>query len=1123
MADSVASPSDAALASSAEEYLLIQSNAWQAKRFTLIEDLLPRELLMSLTQQKQHLLNLICNEIRLRTLAGQSSTLEEYQTRFPDLSSELSIQWQVNELLSTDKVNSTLPTGEITVDDVAGQNTSRTTKLPERIGRYPINAELGRGAVGVVYEAWDPKLKRRIAIKKLRYNEQTSASELQRFRAEAEAVALINHPNVIQVFDVDDDNGVPFIAMELCEGGSLSRRLQRGPLSVPDAAELISKIASGVSAAHKLRIVHRDLKPGNILMHDDKELFPKVNDFGLAKLLDQDVLGTQSGLILGSPAYMAPEQASGSGKNATMSMDVYAIGTILYECLTGRPPFQGANVPETLELVRKSDPVPIRRLEPHVPVDLETIVSKCLRKLPEQRYASVDDFAADIERFRQNRPIVARRRSVIEHAYSWCRRNPGLSTMAAACCVVIIGSLALLSWMNIKVRRESFAKTQALQQRTQALELRTQALAQSKSSEELANQRYYDSRIAAAHQSILRMEKARAEDLLIKLDPKLLELNGFEWQLLQAQLFSQLEWKTHTADMSLISMDISPDGSRVVVTAGDVNGGAYALYDVTKGHPIRTWPAGVTMNACGFHPNGKFFVAISGDGVIYKHDLETLEMEKIESKLFTKSMTWNQDGSKLFIGDEKGRLGVFDGITLEKLEDLQGEGGPILRVFTSDDSKRLYTSADWGTKGRHSTQWDLTTPTVVKLQEYDELSLSDESPDGRQLVGMDWGLLKMIDRETNEIIQKKSVSTGPLISATFTDEQLVLAVRNDRELRIVSLDSFDVINTFQVSDSLCSVALEPAMNLWATGDVSGDLRIWRTSDKQPCTYDYDANKFCRMASFISGSSDILLADSESSKVWTPRTGSTKEFHQANNVLTASSDGHVLAKARSQKTNEAIVEVWYDEDAEPTLISRPYAIYEQCLTLSDNGRWLATRGNGTDLDIFDLTASHENPAFSFNARCYSLCFSKSSELVACGEFGGSVRAFDLRSGKQLPPFAQFRSYWSWGMCTAFNDDQTLIASGTESGTIRVWEVATGKEIATLSGGQGEILSLDFFADHRRIVSGGAGEVRIWDYQAGQELISMSAQEPQVLHVEVNDAGDTVLALTKEGHLRVWAVE
>jgi tetratricopeptide (TPR) repeat protein/predicted Ser/Thr protein kinase len=313
---------------------------------------------------------------------------------------------------------------------------------------YEVLEELGRGGMGVVYKARQTALKRFVALKMIRTGPAGDPELLGRLRVEAEAVAALQHPHVVQVFDVLEHQGQPVLVLEYLPGGNLGQRLAGNPLPAWVAAELVETLALAVQACHERGIVHRDLKPTNILLTENGT--PKVSDFGLAKKLDTNMGQTRSGQILGTPSYMAPELTVDQAKEVGPAADVYALGAILYEMVTGGPPFRGAGLLATLEQVRSLDPVPPVRLQPGLPRDLQTICLKCLAKEPGKRYASAAALAEDLAHFRQGQPIRARPVGLFERVRKWARRKPA---WAALILVSALGLTALGVGATVYQRR----------------------------------------------------------------------------------------------------------------------------------------------------------------------------------------------------------------------------------------------------------------------------------------------------------------------------------------------------------------------------------------------------------------------------------------------------------------------------------------------------------------------------------------------------------------------------------------------------------------------------------------------------------------------------------------------
>lgn len=310
------------------------------------------------------------------------------------------------------------------------------TRRPEVPG-YEILEELGRGGMGVVYKARQLRLNRLVALKMILAGDYAGADAIDRFLAEAEIVARLCHPNIVQIHAIGDCEGRPYVELEYVEGGSLALRLDGTPWPPRAAARLVESLATALAETHRLGIVHRDLKPANILMTDDGT--PKITDFGLAKAGDKDMGLTRTNSILGSPSYMAPEQAEGRTRDVGPAADIYALGANLYELLTGRPPFLGPTVLATLDLVKNAEPVPPRHLQPGVSVDLETICLKCVQKEPPRRYESADAVAEDLRRYLAGEPILARPTPRWERAWKWIRRRP---SSAALIVVTVLSILA---------------------------------------------------------------------------------------------------------------------------------------------------------------------------------------------------------------------------------------------------------------------------------------------------------------------------------------------------------------------------------------------------------------------------------------------------------------------------------------------------------------------------------------------------------------------------------------------------------------------------------------------------------------------------------------------------------
>ncbi|HBI46877.1 MAG TPA: hypothetical protein DDY78_29095 [Planctomycetales bacterium] len=436
-----------------------------------------------------------------------------------------------------------------------------TTKV-RHIGDYELLDEIGRGGMGVVYKARQLSLNRLIALKMILAGDHAGASQLSRFRDEAEALARLQHPHIVQIFEVGEHEGHPYFSMEFVEGCSLAQKLDGTPLPPHESAKLVELLARGIHYAHQQGIVHRDLKPANVLL--TKGGAPKITDFGLAKKVEGGSGLTQSGAIMGTPSYMAPEQAGGK-KEVGPAADVYALGAILYECLTGRPPFKAATAMDTLRQVVADDPVPPTRLAPRTPRDVETICLKCLQKEPYKRYAGAEELANDLRRFLNGEPIAARPVGAAERVGKWVRRRPAAAALLAVIAAAALGFVLLLD----RARREADSRSA-----TEA-DLRGQAETQRDQADAAREQ---------GQDALTRSLYEQAHSLRLSRQP------GWRWQALESVgQAEKLRARPHREDHPPIAEADKPGPSSQLPTQGELRREAAAallLEDARPAPPI---------------------------------------------------------------------------------------------------------------------------------------------------------------------------------------------------------------------------------------------------------------------------------------------------------------------------------------------------------------------------------------------------------------------------------------------------------------------------------------------------------------------------------------------------------
>ncbi len=461
-----------------------QRERWLKGERCQVEDYL--KLWPPIAQDSRHLQRLVDGEVLMREELGESPSPTEYLQRFPDLSpSRSTVQVEIENVAGPPVVSpdATPQYRPDSTRNILKPSSPTVTVRPPQIENYEIVRELGRGGMGVVFLAVDPRLKRKVALKVLTGGGLGSSAERARFRLEAEVLATLQHPNIVNIFEVGEHNGAPFFAMEFAEAGSLAERTKdtQQPLAV--AAEIVEILARAVHCVHERDIVHRDLKPSNVLLvaqgppapavergekglppFDPSRFLLKITDFGLAKRLNEEAGFTKTGDLLGTPSYMAPEQADGKVQKIGPAVDIYALGTLLYELLTGRAPFRHMNPLVTIAQLLVKPPPPMSQFRPGIPSELEVICLKCLEKAPGNRYATALDLAEDLQRWRSARPIQAKPVPRLVRAARWGRRHPIVMTTLTLTLLSLTAVGTSFGYVQWRDRQQTLQLTQQVDQ-----------------------------------------------------------------------------------------------------------------------------------------------------------------------------------------------------------------------------------------------------------------------------------------------------------------------------------------------------------------------------------------------------------------------------------------------------------------------------------------------------------------------------------------------------------------------------------------------------------------------------------------------------------------------------------
>jgi WD40 repeat protein len=1009
--------------------------------------------------------------------------------------------------------------------------------LPARFGNYELLARIGSGGMGVVWKARLVGTDRVVALKQVLAHQFASPVVLNRFKAEARAAAGLDHPGIVPVYDIGEVQGQPYYTMPLVSGGNLKDLLADGPLHPQLASVLVRQVAEAVSHAHARGVVHRDLKPENILLQPDPQLpsgsnvlpapstptlraasaaTPRLTDFGLARAAETGAGGmTRTGAVLGTPPYMAPEQAAGDGKRVGPLSDVYGLGAVLYCCLTGRPPFQAATPMETLRQVLEQEPAPPRRLNRAVPRDLETVCLKCLEKEPAKRYATASELAEDLRRYSADEPVRAHPVGTVGRVGKWARRRPGVAALLLFLALAIVSGAAGMIWAYGEAIA---AADRARTEKDRADERTVEALA----AREESRRREYDANLLVLQNLWDQHQYPRFVDLLrtqeLREDQQ--DIRGFEWHYWRKQLKRNR-----------------------LVFQGPSN----------------------TATGVSFSRDGRLLASWSSDGIVRAWDAKTgKEVFNLKGNLsFIRGVSFAPDGRRLVVLCRDGTVSLWDTTTGRLVDSFNGSDAAL-----SDGDERFPAEASvrFSNDGRHLLA---TFAAAVKVRNAESgqaiLSLRARSGDvnpsficnDRRIVSWSAGeRVKVCDAETGEELlslkgpdgRPKTLGTerdgGPLVAWTFEGNMKAWDAETGQEIadvkkgeilfnqngrRVVARSADQTVKVWDLATGTHNVLLKANPGVVSGAALSNDggrVALWYENEVVSVSdtgtgreiFNVRAHDVERLeVSFAPDARRMVLRTPDGAiTVLNAETG--KEIFTAKGPEGESAHVYFTPEGRRlvSRTTDGKVKVWDAQTGKLSIDSKEAdrSFWKvgaspddrRLFWLTQNGAvrvWDAETGN-VILDLKETGGKVRRIEFCPNCR----------RLVSATD--GLVQVWDTETGKEI---LSLRIPGVTLHCIDPRNDGRFVSS-TADGVVKVWDSATGKQILCLKGHTGPVTQVDFSPDGGHLVSRSKDKtMKVWDAQTGKEFLSLN--EPVSAMTEnSNPGGPYLVEWLSDGTFKVW---
>lgn len=1149
------------------EHRLRKQNANPPPR---IEDYFDR--IRWLDQDELVLLELIPTEFIQRHQRGDAVSVAEYEQRFAHLGTAVQACLKVagTELI---REQSTRPpkqdleqadqAGEVSASptDTVNSNTpfESNTAAPEShglnrtFGNYELEREIARGGMGIVYKATQRSLKRTVALKVILVGGFAQDEDVRRFQVEAEAAARLDHPNIVPIFEVGEEAGHHYFSMAYVKGPTLSALVSNQPMGPAKAALVMRDVAAAIQYAHDNNVIHRDLKPSNIMLEHGRT--PRITDFGLARQTNVESGMTVTGQILGTPSYMPPEQALGHVERIDARSDVYSLGATLYYLITGRAPFSSASQIQTLAQVVQDDPLPPRRLNNHIPRDLENICLKCLSKSPEGRYQSAADLQADLDRFLSGVPTIARPLSTTGRLLRFCRRKPGIAALLAS----VIGLVALLLSVSttayivtnealqvsenqkldlqIKEREERQARELAQQQTAKAEVAEERALTQAKlasdaEQREKATRKEVEANLRLAEFNIYlnglqrtqqlwsegQVEEARRLLTSLRNDLTLWdELHGWEYDHISGLLRQEQRVIEDAHQRPILTAAWSPDGTRLASAGQDQmikiwDRQTRRLLANLQGHA--DW-----VRKIGFVGDGNRLLSISHDGTARLWNTNKGVLIDIVgtglNDLTVAAIA--RDGNRWAWSNSAGQ------VTVRELDS----DDPLLEWQTPD---ARITAMTFNAAGDQIAVADARTQSItirpivkdsqivtVPNEEGTQFALAFNDDGKRLAAGGESGIVQVWNVATGQRTGHWTAHRESIYAIQFCEESdQLLTCSADQSIMLWSVSRESQLDTFRGhKGSVFAVAQRPESDDILSAGNDGSIHLWRPGRDQLA---------------LNGLSDhrLVTPSADGSGLRYVANGSLRQLSFAPNaeptdltLPTGKANGLIscIDPAAGMIVADGAQIMLCDADGQTVTVFPSNDCLVEKLCQSPNGLLLAAADDRQHLRVFDTATGETRWEQPTDARITCMQFTSDSNRLMIVDVYGATVVWHADSGEST-----LKAWLPDDILVVCPDPgSSQIAVGENNGAIRFFDAAM-KETFVLRGHQQGVNDLAFTSDGRRLASAGEDRtVRVWAVDQQALLLTLNGHERPVRHVFWTDEGRSLISVDKGGTAIRWRTD